>query len=144
MLLGAGVRYARGFALNNTHYDTTEREIHFGAQVAALLARHGVRGRHIVINTSSNGRGFTFKQYHGPNFDNASVCRSRSSRRCVTLGIPPTTDVANRRWGLSRRARNQARRLVDAYLWIGRPWLYNQADPFDLQRSLALARTTPF
>jgi hypothetical protein len=144
MLLGAGVRFARGFALNGTHYDSTEREIHFGALLVGALARHGVRGRHFVINTSSNGRPFAFQQYHGPNFDNAAVCRSRTSRRCATLGIPPTTDVANPRWGLSRQARNQARRFVDAYLWIGRPWLYNQADPFDLQRSLALARTTPF
>jgi hypothetical protein len=29
-------------------------------------------------------------------------------------------------------------------MWIGRPWLDNQADPFDLQRALALARSTPF
>ncbi len=144
MLLGAGVRYARGFALNATHYDSTEREIHFGALVVAALARRGVRGRHFVINTSSNGRPFTYQQYHHSNFDNANVCPSRAARRCATLGIPPTTDVANPRWGLSRQARAQARRLVDAYLWIGRPWLYNQADPFDLQRSLALARTTPF
>jgi endoglucanase len=144
MLLGAGIRYARGFALNDTHYDSTEHEIHFGAKVVGALAGHGVPGRHFVINTSSNGRGFTFQQYHGSNFDNAAVCRSRASRRCATLGIPPTTDVANPRWGLSPGARTQARRFVDAYLWIGRPWLDNQADPFDLQRSLALARTTPF
>ncbi len=65
MLLGAGIRYARGFALNATHYDSTEREIHFGAKVVGALAGHGVRGRHFVINTSSNGRGFTFQQYHG-------------------------------------------------------------------------------
>ena len=43
-----------------------------------------------------------------------------------------------------RRARTLARSVVDAYLWLGRPWLDNQNDPFDLQRSLALARTTPF
>jgi hypothetical protein len=62
----------------------------------------------------------------------------------VTLGIPPTTDVSNRRWGLSPTARRLAGSLVDAYLWIGRPWLYMQNDPFDLQRTLALAATTPF
>jgi hypothetical protein len=62
----------------------------------------------------------------------------------VTLGIPPTTNVASRRWRLSARAASIARRLVDAYLWIGRPWLYNQNDPFVLPRALALARSTPY
>ena len=32
---------------------------------------------------------------------------------------------------------------VDGYLWFGRPWLHMQADPFELQRALGLARTTP-
>lgn len=144
LLLAAGVRYARGFALGATHYDSTEREIRFGARVAAALGRAGLRSRHFVINTASNGRPFTYQQYHGADFDNAPVCRTRSQHRCVTLGIPPTTNVASARWRLSRRARTLAAHLVDAYLWIGRPWLDNQADPFDLQRSLALAATTPF
>jgi hypothetical protein len=34
--------------------------------------------------------------------------------------------------------------LADANLWIGRPWLENQAHPFDLQRPLGLSATTPF
>ncbi len=55
-----------------------------------------------------------------------------------------TTNVADRRWGLTGRARAIAAKLVDAYLWLGRPWLQNQADPFDLPRALALARTSPF
>jgi endoglucanase len=144
LLLAAGVRYVRGFALNATHYDSTQSEILFGARVARALARAGVRGRHFVVNTSDNGRPFTYQQYHGPDFDNAAVCRTRSSRRCVTLGIPPTANVARPWPGLSRHARSLAARLVDGYLWIGRPWLVNQASPFDLQRSLAIARTTPF
>jgi hypothetical protein len=37
-----------------------------------------------------------------------------------------------------------AARWVDGYLWIGRPWLDFQASPFDLQRSLAIARTSPY
>ena len=41
------------------------------------------------------------------------------------------------------RDRGLAARYVDGYLWYGRPWLDNQADPFDLSRSLALAATTP-
>jgi hypothetical protein len=144
MLARAGVRYARGFALDATHYDSTAHQVAFGAALAAALARKGIGGRHLVVNTAQNGRPFTHQQYHGPNFDNAAVCATPASRRCATLGIPPTTDVASPRWGLSRRDRVTASRLVDAYLWIGRPWLYNQNDPFDLHRSLALARTTPF
>jgi endoglucanase len=145
LLRNAGVRYARGFALNATHYDPTENEIRFGARVAQALAASGYPGKHFVINTSTNGRGFTYQQYNDPaTFDNARVCASRRDRHCATLGIPPTTDVANPRWGLSATARRLAKRYVDAYLWIGRPWLYNQASPFDLQRTIRLAATTPF
>ncbi|MGZ4307023.1 MAG: glycoside hydrolase family 6 protein [Solirubrobacteraceae bacterium] len=145
MLRGGGVRYLRGFALNATHYDSTPSEVRFGARVVAELARAGIPDRHFVINTAQNGRPFTYQQYHPRStFDNASVCHSRLASRCVTLGIPPTTDVASPKWHLSRGVRRIAARSVDAYLWLGRPWLINQNDPFDLQRSLALARTTPF
>jgi endoglucanase len=144
LLLSAGVRYVRGFALNGTHYDSTQSEVQFGARVVSALARAGVRGRHFVVNTADNGRPFTYQQYHGPDFDNAEVCQSRSARRCVTLGIPPTANVARPWPGLSRRTRSLAARLVDGYVWIGRPWLVNQASPFDLQRTLAIASTTPF
>lgn len=145
LLRAAGVRYVRGFALNATHYDRTENEIRFGAKVVRALSRSGVPGKRFVINTSSNGHGFTFQQYNdAATFDNARLCPTRSSTRCAALGIPPTVDVASPRWGLSPTARALAARYVDAYLWIGRPWLDNQAQPFDLQRTLGLARTTPF
>jgi hypothetical protein len=52
--------------------------------------------------------------------------------------------VTSPRWGLSATARRLAGRYVDAYMWIGRPWLDNQDSPFDLQRTLQLAATTPF
>jgi endoglucanase len=144
MLRAAGIRYARGFALNATHYDSTEHEIAFAARIARALGAARIRRKHAVINTAANGRPFTFQQYHGPDFDNAAVCRTRSSQRCVTLGIPPTARVTDPRWGLSARVRDLATTVVDGFLWIGRPWLFDQADPFDLQRSLALARTSPF
>jgi endoglucanase len=144
MLRAAGIRYARGFALNATHYDSDEHELLFGAQVVRALERGHIAGKHFVINTSSNGRPFTYQQYHGGNFDNAPVCRARKSVRCVTLGIPPTWHVTDPRWGLPRNVRGIAGRLLDAFLWIGRPWLDNQADPFDLERSLQMARTTPY
>lgn len=144
LLRAAGIGAARGFALNATHYDSTANEIRFGAGVVRRLAAAGIAGRHFVINTAANGRPFTFQQYHGPDFDNAAVCVSPASTRCVTLGIPPTWRVSAARWGLSRRAATLAARFVDGYLWFGRPWLDNQADPFDLKRSLQLAASTPF
>ena len=64
--------------------------------------------------------------------------------RCVTLGIPPTTDVTNARWGLSATNKSRAAAHVDAFMWFGRPWLYMQADPYVKSRALALARTTPW
>ena len=144
LLRGAGIRSARGFALDATHYDSTERQIMFGQKIVRALAAAHIPGRHFVINTAQNGRPFTYQQYRGPDFNNAAACVSRTQRRCVALGIPPTTDVSNPRWGLSAKARAIARRLGDAYLWVGRPWLDGQDEHFDVQRALALARTTPF
>ncbi len=144
VLRAAGVRYVRGFALNATHYDTTSHEIQFGARLVRDLAAEGFPGRHFVVNTADNGRGFTYQEYRGPNFNNAAPCTSRLQRRCVTLGIPPTTDVADPHWGLPPRIRALAASEVDAYLWVGRPWLYAQADPFQLSRTLQIAATSPF
>ncbi|RYP87793.1 hypothetical protein EKO23_05260 [Nocardioides guangzhouensis] len=62
----------------------------------------------------------------------------------MTLGIPPTADVANARWGLSATNRARAPAHVDGYLWFGRPWLCMQADTFVMSRALAMARTTPY
>jgi endoglucanase len=144
LLLNAGVRYARGFAMNSTHYSATSSNIAYGASVVKLLDARGVTGKHFVINTSSNGAPFTFSHARGTHPDNAKVCETKTEQVCVTLGIPPTTRVGSSRWGLSAANERLARQYVDAYLWFGRPWLFMQADPFDLQRALSLARTTPY
>ena len=144
ILMPAGIRYARGFALNSTHYASTGANLTFGTHLVAELARRGVPGKHFVVNTSSNGQPFTFSQARGPDPDNAKACATKRERVCVTLGIPPTTDVGSARWGLSRRHRAMARAHVDGYLWFGRPWLTRQASPFDLRRALALSRTSPY
>ena len=146
LLRRAGVGFTRGFALNATHYDATGREIRFGARVAQALARTGVPGKHFVIDTSQNGRPFTYSAYarRYPDPDNPRVCTTPREQLCVTLGIPPTTRVASARWGLSASARALATRYADAYLWFGRPWLDNQAWPFDRSRALGLAASTPF
>lgn len=143
MLEQAGVRHARGFALNDSEYDATGAEIEYGAKLAQALAAAGIPNLHFVINTAENGAPFLNGQYPG-NVANPRVCRNPHDTLCVTLGIPPTTDVANPRWGLSGADAELAARYVDAYLWAGRPWLDNGSGPFDLQRALALVAASPF
>jgi endoglucanase len=144
LLIPAGIDTARGFALNATHYASTSSEIEFGTAVVQALAAAGYADKHFVVNTAANGAPFNGYDYRGRNFDNAATCRTKGQQACVTLGIPPTADVANPAWGLSQTDAADAAAYVDGYLWIGRPWLYNQSDPFDLKRALAVARTTPY
>src|ERR1035437_3819889 len=136
---------ADGLALNGTHYSSTSAEVARGAAIVRALAARGIRGKHVVVNTSSNGHPFVFGNYTGPDPNNAFVCQSATDNRtCVKLGIPPTTDVANPRWRLSGTTNQLARTYVDGYLWFGRPWLYQQAYPFDMTRALQLSRTSPY
>lgn len=149
MLRAGGIRYARGFSLGATHYAGTAAGIAYGAQIVAALGKIGFPRRHFVIDTSDNARPFTYRQYYAKHprgwFDVAEICRTRTERRCVTLGIPPTTNVAALRWGLSATRRAQARANVDAYLWFSRPWMVYAAPAyFDLRRALMAARTSPY
>jgi hypothetical protein len=147
ILVQGGVQYARGFALNGTHYSSTPNEVARGAAIVAALEARGISGKHFVVNTSSNGHPFTFGSYTGADPDNAFVCHTLAdpvTRTCVTLGIPPTADVAAAQWGLPATTRSLAAEHVDGYLWFGRPWLYRQADPFVMSRALQLVRTTPY
>lgn len=148
LLTRAGIENVRGFHMNTTHYESTERQIRFGSQVVDALAQAGHPGKHFTVDTAENGRPFTwqwFQDHHpGGVFNNAPVCRTRQQRHCVTLGIPPTTEVARPRWGLPEDVRAMAREDVDAYLWAGRPWLDTQSAPLVLSRALGMARTTPF
>lgn len=143
MLEQAGIRYARGFALNSTEYDSTGAELEYGAGMIHALQAAGYGTKHMVINTSENGAPFLNGQYSG-DIGNPRVCRSRYDRICAALGIPPTTDVANPRWGLSGSDRSLALRYADAYLWVGRPWLDYGSVPFDMSRALGLAASSPF
>ncbi|WP_406833146.1 glycoside hydrolase family 6 protein [Pedococcus sp. KACC 23699] len=145
IVLPAGIEYARGIALNSTHYSSTDSEIKRSAAIVQALAARGIRNKHVVINTSSSGHPFAFGSYTGPDPDNAWVCRSATdTSTCVKLGIPPTPNVAHTVWHLSASTSNLARTYVDGYLWFGRPWLYRQASPFDMNRALQLARTSPY
>jgi hypothetical protein len=144
ILVPMGIRYARGFALNSTHYDSTERQVRYAAAISKALRARGMPDKYAVVNTAANGRPFKGYADGGKFFASARACSSVHDKRCVTLGIPPTVDVADPQWGMSLRDRRLALRYVDAYLWFGRPWLYDQRAPFMLDRALALARTTPY
>jgi hypothetical protein len=147
ILLRGGIRYAHGFALDSTHYDSTADEIRRAKAIATQLSSLGYPGRKAVINTSGNGHPWVFGDYTGKDPDNPPVCASAQApagRTCETLGIPPTARVGAARWGLAPALRRQARRYVDAYLWVGRPWLYNGASPFVMKRALQLVRSTPW
>lgn len=131
-----GVKYARGFSLNVSHKNYLDREIRFGAQVVDGLAKAGVPGVHFVVDTSDNGNPFSGAEVNGkgkpytPPGD-IKPCSSladlaKPGKICTALGVPPTTDVDNPLWGLPADVANAAGRLVDAYLWVSRPWLPHQ------------------
>jgi endoglucanase len=143
MLEQGGVRYVRGFSLNTSEYDTTSSEIEYGTRLVKALAAAGIPNKHFVISTAENGAGFLNGQYPG-DVNNPRVCRNSHDTLCVTLGIPPTTQVASPRWHLSGADANLAFHYVDAYVWAGRPWLFGAAGQFDLPRALGLASSTPF
>jgi hypothetical protein len=107
-----------------------------------------VHGKHFVINTADNGKPFTYLQYfakhHGGNFANAQTCTSKAENRCVTLGIPPTTQVGLAKWHLPAADVPLAKKYCDGYLWFGHPWLFEQGGDFVMSRALAVARTSPF
>lgn len=148
LLTRGGVEHVRGFTFNVTHYEPTADQVRFGAEVVKALAARGLGHKHFVVDTAENGRPFTGTWWRahntGERWDNATTCSTKSQTHCVTLGIPPTTHVAAKQWGLPDDVRRLARKHVDAYLWAGRPWLFNQTAPFDVGRGLAVARTTPW
>ena len=145
LLREAGVQFTRGFALGATHYASTADELLYGAQVVRELAAQGVPGMHFIINTAQNGRPFTVQQNRAE-FTDQNICATAQSTQCVTLGIPPTTNVAGdpAADGLNTREAAIAAQFCDAYLWFGRPWLENQSHPFEQWRALDLAASTPF
>jgi endoglucanase len=143
MLEQAGIRHARGFALNVTQYGSTSLELEYGDQIVGALAAAGIPGKRFVINTDENGSPFLAGQYPG-NPNEARVCSGRHDHLCVTLGIPPTTDVANPRWGLGPSERSIAAREVDGYLWAGRPWVDNGSGQFVFSRALRLSASSPY
>jgi hypothetical protein len=148
ILKRTGIEYARGFALDSTHYTGPGDNVRHGAAIVDILRRDGFGAKHFIIDTAKSGRPMWWRDVipsaPGELKNDARVCRTKTMRRCVTLGIPPTVRVAAGRWGLSDRVRQLAAEHVDGFVWFGRPWLYRQADPFVMKRALTMARTTPW
>lgn len=94
-----GVQHVRGFALNSTHFNRTEKERRYGDALARSL------GKHYVINTAENANGSLPKSKWGKYGSAATTCNPRNAG----LGTRPTT------WTGSPYA--------DAFLWISRPGL---------------------
>jgi endoglucanase len=148
LLRHAGIRYARGFALNATHYDATSAQVVYGAKIQRALSAWGLHGKRFIVNTAQNGRPFSRQWYMhhggtGRGFNNAEECHTVGQRHCVTLGIPPTWHTSSAP-GLTAQARSLAGKFCDAFLWVGRPWLLSQPSGFDVTRLLNMARTTPY
>jgi endoglucanase len=51
-LLRAGVKFAYGFSLNVSNYQTTDSQIEYGKKLSVLIS-----GKHFIIDTSRNGNG---------------------------------------------------------------------------------------
>jgi endoglucanase len=96
LLRRAGVRWARGFTLNITHYDWTGAEVRYGQKLGRMLG-----GKHFIVNTAYNGRG--------------PATRGRYHLWCNPPG---------RSLGPVATARTH-RRGADAFFWIGSPGFSN-------------------
>jgi hypothetical protein len=148
LLVHSGVANARGFALGATHYSSTQDDLDHGAAVLAALARRGVGGKHFVIDTADNGRPFTYSQFYARHphgfFDNSAPCKSATSTVCNALGVPPTWRVTSTALQLSAGQRAEAATDVDGFLWFGRPWLTNQATPFNRTKAIKAGMYSPY
>ncbi len=144
----SGIQYARGFALDSTHYNGPVENIDRGAEIVGLVAGCGIR-REALHRRHGEVRASTRRPDMVPASkkdvrNNARTCTTPTMKRCVTLGIPPTPRPADPQWGLPEPQRAIAAQYVDGFVWFGRPWLYNQADPFVASRALDMARSTPW
>jgi endoglucanase len=138
LMIRNGIRYARGFALDDTDYDATATEDKFGAQVVAALAKLGVTGKHFIVDTDENGQPYEPDQVPGKAINNTPMCHDQIQTVCQRTGIPPTTNVESSQWHLGTLASKAAKRYCDGYVWSGRPWDIN-AGPLSLQNALWLA-----
>jgi endoglucanase len=139
LLISNGIRYARGFALDDSDYDPTATEDVFGAQVVAALSKLGVGGKRFIVNTDENGQPYKPDEVKGKGINDAPMCHGQIQTACQRTGIPPTTNVASARWHLGIVASTAAKRYCDGYVWSGQPW-DKDAGPFEPQYALWLAQ----
>jgi endoglucanase len=152
LLQRSGVRWTRGFSLDITHYTRTPDNIAQGAAIVSALAARGLRGKHFVVDTADSGRGYTYaewaRRFGAATFDDSRNCPNARATLCNALGVPPTWQVADPAYasalGLSSAQVSQAKAYVDAYVWLTRPWMRNQATPYVHGKALAAATYTPF
>jgi hypothetical protein len=138
LLIRNGIRFARGFALDDTDYDPTATEDVFGTKVVAALAKRGVRGKHFIVDTDQNGQPYKPSDVPGKGINDAPVCHGRIQTACQRTGIPPTADPASPLWQLGAEASKDAKLYCDGYVWSGRPWA-KDGGPFVPQWALWLA-----
>lgn len=146
-----GIKNVDGFALGSTHYTSLEKEILRSKELVDIFRKKGYRNElRTVITTASNGNPWNFGDWqfkHRGVADEAPACSSKRQFKkvtCVVPGIPPTFDVANPQWGLSKTARTRAAKYVDAYLWFSRPWLEMQNSPFLQDKAATMMRVSPY
>jgi endoglucanase len=138
LLIRNGIRYARGFALDDTDYDPTATEDKFGAQVVAELVKRGVRGKHFIVDTDENGQPYKPDEVPGKGINDAPRCHAGIQTACQRTGILPTTNVASPRWQLGATASKDAKLYCDGYVWSGQPWDLD-GGPFQLAYARSLA-----
>jgi endoglucanase len=138
LLIRNGIRYARGFALDDTDYDPTATEDKFGAQVVVDMAKLGVKGKHFIVDTVENGQPYKPDQVPGKGINDAPRCHDGIQTACQRTGIPPTTNVASSRWHLGTAVSKDAKLYCDGYVWSGQPWDID-GGPFHLQYAMQLA-----
>ena len=146
LLVQSGIKWARGFALDATHYASTQSEITYGMQIAKALASRGYKDKHFIIDTAENGSPFNYHQLTASgSTGNVPACQSLGHPSlCQTFGIPPTWQVALPEWKLGGHYDALAQKYVDGYVWFGRPWLYAQSTAFDCELVEQMAQSTPF
>lgn len=145
LLIGNGIRYARGFSLNDTQYQSTTQEDVYGAQIVAALAKRGVKGKHFIVDTVENGQPYMPRDVgHGKGLNDTPRCHPGSQKTpCQRLGIPPTTNVAAPQWHLSAAAARDAKLYCDGYVWSGQPWDID-GGPFLKKYALQLAANSKY
>jgi endoglucanase len=146
LLARSGIKWARGFALDGTHYASTQSEITYGMQVIKALARLGYKDKHFIVDTAENGSPFNYHQLTAAgSAGNVPASQSIGQQTlCQTFGIPPTWQVALPEWKLGGHYQALAQKYADGYVWFGRPWLYAQSNEFDCELVEQMAQSTPF